>query len=152
MAETESEEKTPEAKEGDGAAGSAKQEALLGRLILAKGDTKNANLPFGGALIKIGNLYYEPSQLRIASFAIKPYEGELVAGQMFQCSILLPGEKEPYEVSVAGAVKTLDQDFGLRAVFSSPQPAGQQALVQHLIATRKPEEPAKTAPKKKSLW
>ena len=152
MAETGSKEKAAEAKEGDGAAGSVKQEALLARLSVAKGDTKNANLPFGGALIKVGNLYYEPSQLRIASFAINPYEGQLVAGQMFQCSIMLPGEKEPFEISVAGAVKTLDQAFGLRAVFSSPQPVAQQALAQHLIATRKPEEPAKSAAKKKSLW
>ena len=75
---------------------------------------------------------------------------------MIQCSIMIPGEEGPFEISVVGAVKTIDESFGLRAVFSSPQPAAQQALAQHLIMMRKvaavPKADAKAAPKKKGLW
>ena len=155
MAEAEDKEQSPEAQEADAAAAAEKQKALAERLTVAKGDTKNATLPFAGALIKIDSTYYEPSQLRISSFAINPSDGQLIPGQMIQCSIMLPGEQGPYEISVAGAVKTVDESFGLRAVFSSPQPASQQQLAQHLITMRKyaeAEAKAKPAPKKKGLW
>ncbi len=156
MAEEQEKEKTPEEMEADAAAAAEKQAALIERLTVAKGDTKNQSLPFCGALIKIDNTYFEPSQLRISSFAINPYGGQLIAGQMLQCSIMLPGETEPVEIAVAGAVKTVDESFGLRAVFGSPQPAAQYALAQHLIAVRKyaqePKPDPKVAPKKKGLW
>ncbi|MEI7607133.1 MAG: hypothetical protein WCJ64_07095 [Rhodospirillaceae bacterium] len=157
MAEEQEKENTSEEFGPDAAAAAEKQKALAERLVVGKGDTRNMTLPFCGALIKIDQNYYEPSQLRISAFAINPYDGQLIAGQMFQCSILLPGEKEPYEVSIAGAVKTVDESFGLRAVFSSPQPQAQQALAQHLILSRKAEAAnakpdPKAASKKKGLW
>lgn len=156
MAEEHKTEESPEDKEAAAAAAAEKQKTLIERLTVAKGDTKNNGLPFCGALIKIDNNYYEPSQLRISSFAINPYDGQLIAGQMLQCSIMLPGETEPVEIPVAGAIKTIDDSFGLRAVFSSPQPQSQQALAQHLINMRKVAEAAKVetkAPaKKKGFW
>ena len=156
MADEHKTEASPEDKEVAAAAAAEKQKALVERLTVAKGDTKNNSLPFCGALIKIDNAYYEPSQLRISSFAINPYDGPLIAGQMVQCSIVLPGETEPVEISVAGAIKTIDESFGLRAVFSSPQPQAQQALAHHLITMRKFTEAAKAeakAPvKKKGFW
>ena len=119
------------------------QEALKARLIIGKDSTASAGFPFGGALIQIDKSFYEPSRLTISSFAIKPYTGPLIAGQLFQCVILLPDEEQPFEVSVGGAVKTLDDDFGLRVIFGSPQPYAQQRLASHLMAVRKYEEAAK---------
>ena len=151
---TEEQKKEPDSQES--ATDAEKQKELIARLTVAKGDNKNHSVPFHGALIKIDNIYYEPSQLRISSFAINPYSGMLIAGQMFQCSVMLPGETEPYEVAVAGAVKTIDESFGLRAVFGEPQPAAQHALALHLIAIRKFAEAAKIAAKapvkKKGFW
>lgn len=148
----------PDGKPTDGAAepaptvDDAKLAAMLERLVVGADKGKLASLPFGGAVIKIDKSVYEPSRLTISSFSIKPYEGQLVAGQMFQASILLPGEEEAIEVAVAGAVKTLDADFGLRAIFSSPQPAAQRALALHLMELRKHEPPPEIKAKKKGLW
>ena len=152
MVEEQKSEPSPEELEEAAAAAAEKQKALIERLTITKGDSRAAGFPYGGALIKIDRTYYEPSDLRISSFAINPYDGQLVAGQMLQCSIMLPAETEPFEVAVAGAVKTLDESFGLRAVFSSPQPHAQQMLAQHLIRLRKAPSPAKASPKKKGLW
>ena len=151
MAEEQKSEPAPEETEAAAAAAAEKQKALIERLTITKGDSRTASLPCGGALVKIDRTYYEPSDLRISSFTIKPYDGQLVAGQMLQCSIMLPGETEPFEVAVAGAIKTLDDSFGLRAVFSSPQPHAQQILAQHLIGLRKAPVAGK-APAKKKLW
>ncbi|MEI6558206.1 MAG: hypothetical protein WCO00_07335 [Rhodospirillaceae bacterium] len=149
MSEPQKKGETPEEEKAEPGVAEEQQKALIERLTIVKGDSRNAGLPFGGALIKIDNTYYEPSLLRISSFAINPYEGQLIAGQMLQCSILLPDEKEPFEISVAGAVKTVDESFGLRAIFSSPQLYSQQRLAQHLIEQRKAAEAANLDPKKK---
>jgi hypothetical protein len=140
-------EKAAGAGGGDGL--SAEQKALLERLKIEKEGEVVWKHPFGGALIKIDKTCYEPSRLTISSFSIKPYEGYLVPGQMLQASILLPGAAEPVEVSVAGAVKTLDADFGLRAIFASPQPHAQRALANHLIALRARQPEPTTVKKKK---
>ncbi len=135
----------------------AKQKLMAARLLIVKG-ASGRDVPFGGALIRISGELYEPSRLTISSFSIKPYDGQLVPGQMFQCDILLPSETEPYVISVGGAVKTIDNDFGLRAIFASPQPHVQINFANHLILARKHDDAAaiaaaaKTTTKKKGFW
>ena len=137
----------------DDAAQQEQQATLAERLNKASSAT-GTEWPWGGALIRVDRTLYEPSRLTISSFSIKPYDGQLIAGQMLQADILLPRDGEPFTVSVAGAVKTLDDDFGLRAIFSSPQPYAQVELAQHLIALRKQEEEAArtVAKAKKKRW
>jgi hypothetical protein len=140
--------------QGQGKAGAddgqdARQHELSERL---KKTDASLGQPSGGAVIRIDRQLFEPGRLTISSFSIKPYDGYLVAGQMFNAEILLPGEAEPLVIRVAGAVKTVDGDFGLRAIFTSPQPGAQLALATHLMALRPPgERPAKRRKKGAAL-
>jgi len=152
MAEKDATE-APEAGDQSDEQSDANQAALAARLITGKdGAGKSAGFPLGGVLIKIDKTFYEPSRLTISSFSIHPYDGQLIPGQMFQAAIMLPGEEEATEIPVSGAIKTLDADFGLRAVFASPQPESQRRLAAHLIELRKTEAPPEVKKKKKGLW
>ncbi|MBI1208389.1 MAG: hypothetical protein GC191_14025 [Azospirillum sp.] len=125
--------------EAEGTADPAHDE-LMKRLSVEGDALINPQFPFGGALIRIDRDLFEPSRLTISTFAVKPYDGQLIAGQMFQGAILLPSADEPFEFAVAGAIKTVDDQFGLRALFQSPQPHAQARFAQHLMAVRRLEE------------
>ncbi|MGQ9369744.1 hypothetical protein [Azospirillum sp. ST 5-10] len=79
---------------------------------------------------------YQPEEFALGSFRIRPYDGDLIARQMFDFRIAFEIGEENIDFQCRGIVVRLDEEHGLVARYQSPQPFYQRKLQTFLQGGR----------------
>jgi len=90
--------------------------------------------PSGPPHILIDRHEYEPEEFVVGSFRIRPYDGDLIAKQQFDFKISFTQGSEKVEFACRGMVIKQDDQAGLVARYSQPQPFYERKLIDYLRA------------------
>lgn len=93
---------------------------------------KQVQRPTSPPGIHIDRHEYIPEEFVIGSFRIRPYEGDLIAKQQFDFHIVFTLGDDPVDFICRGFVVKQDQQAGLVARYSRPQPFYERKLIDYL--------------------
>lgn len=90
----------------------------------------------GPASVVIGSQEYGIAELKVRTFRISPYDGDLIAhqGVRFTLKFSLGGEEVSFPGT--GIVLRIDENTGLLAQFTAPQPFYERKLLTYLAHRR----------------
>lgn len=88
--------------------------------------------PTDPPVIKIDSHEYPVAEFVPGTFRIRPYDGDLIAKQKFDFRIAFTLNGEPIEVGCRGVVARLDDQAGLIARYSQPQPYYERKIAEYL--------------------
>jgi hypothetical protein len=87
--------------------------------------------------IKIDSREYPAADFIPGTFRIRPYEGDLIAKQSFDFRIAFKLNGEDVEVACRGVVARLDDQVGLIARYTAPQPFYERRIADYLKVWQK---------------
>ena len=88
--------------------------------------------PVDPPIIRIDSHEYPAAEFIPGTFRIRPYDGDLIAKQKFDFRITFTLNGELVEVTCRGVVARLDEQVGLIARYSQPQPFYERNIVEYL--------------------
>ena len=94
--------------------------------------TPASERPSGPPRILIDRHDYQPEELVLGSFRIRPYDGDLIARQQFDFKITFTLHGELVEFACRGMVVKMDDTAGLVARYQLPQPFYERKLIEYM--------------------
>lgn len=77
---------------------------------------------------------YVPEEFALGSFRIRPYDGDLIAKQVFDFHLCFSLGEDSVDVACRGLVVKMDEKVGLVARYQSPQPFYERKLIEYVRA------------------
>lgn len=98
------------------------------------GSSSQKDRPAGPPTVVIDRHEYVPEEFALGSFRIRPYDGDLIAKQVFDFRLVFEIGGEAVDVSCRGLVVKMDEQVGLVARYQHPQPYYERRLIDYLKA------------------